>query len=159
MNEFEVGDKLCITKAPVTKPHRVGTIVEVVEDLGALWITDTEVELSYVNVGRNVLGYGFQKVVYVQQPERGAELPIVPTTPVPVVGNPKYNREIKPNVFVDVYDVLYAFKVTDPCLQHLIKKALAVGVRGHKDTRQDLVDIRDSAQRALDSYDLWSHNA
>lgn len=94
--------------------------------------------------------------------EAGLELvwPITPQsspveTATPVVGNPKYNREIKPGVFVDVYDVLYAFKVTDPCLQHLIKKALAAGQRGHKDARQDLVDIRDSAQRALDSYDLW----
>lgn len=71
------------------------------------------------------------------------------------VGNTKYQREIKPGVFIDVYDVLYAFAVTDPCLQHLIKKALAVGQRGHKDTRQDLVDIRDSAQRAVDEHDVW----
>ena len=66
----------------------------------------------------------------------------------------KYMREIAPGVWVDVYDVLYAWKVTDPCLQHLIKKALAVGQRGHKDTRQDLIDIRDSAIRAIEHYDL-----
>lgn len=65
----------------------------------------------------------------------------------------KYMREIAPGVWVDVYDVLYAFGVTDPCLQHLIKKALATGVRGHKSTREDLIDIRDSAIRAVEHYD------
>lgn len=62
--------------------------------------------------------------------------------------NPKYNREIKPGVFVDVYDVLQAFKVTNPALQHLVKKALAVGKRGHKDVNEDYQDIIDSAVRA-----------
>lgn len=65
----------------------------------------------------------------------------------------KYMREIAPGVWVDVYDVLYAFTVTDPCLQHLIKKALATGVRGHKSEREDLIDIRDSAIRAVEHYD------
>tara|TARA_R110000851_G_scaffold76652_1_gene168615 strand:+ start:411 stop:812 length:402 start_codon:yes stop_codon:yes gene_type:complete len=48
----------------------------------------------------------------------------------------------------DVYDVLKAFEVTNPALQHLIKKALKVGNRGHKDIETDLQDIIDSAVRA-----------
>lgn len=48
----------------------------------------------------------------------------------------------------DVYDVLKAFEVTNPALQHLIKKALKVGKRGHKDLETDLQDIIDSAVRA-----------
>lgn len=60
----------------------------------------------------------------------------------------KYQREIKPGVFVDVYDVLKAYNVTNSALQHLIKKALAVGQRGHKDAAEDLQDIIDSAVRA-----------
>jgi hypothetical protein len=64
-------------------------------------------------------------------------------------------REIAPDVFVDVYDVLRAFQVTDQALGHLIKKALAVGKRGHKDATQDYVDIRDSAERALEIHNLW----
>jgi hypothetical protein len=66
----------------------------------------------------------------------------------------KYQRTIcvagtTNSLTVDVYDVLEAFKVTCPALQHLAKKALCVGIRGHKDTEQDLKDIIASAQRAL----------
>lgn len=61
--------------------------------------------------------------------------------------NDKYNRKIK-GVTVDVYDVLKAFDVTCPALQHLIKKALCAGLRGHKNRTQDLQDIVDSALRA-----------
>lgn len=60
----------------------------------------------------------------------------------------KYLHEIKSGVFVDVYDVLMAWNVTNPALQHLIKKALQAGDRGHKSREQDLQDIIDSAIRA-----------
>jgi len=59
----------------------------------------------------------------------------------------KYTRTLKGQQ-VDVYDVLKAFNVTDPALQHLIKKALCCGLRGHKDQAQDLQDIVDSSLRA-----------
>ena len=61
--------------------------------------------------------------------------------------NDKYNRKIK-GITVDVYDVIKAFDVTCPALQHLIKKALCAGLRGHKNRTQDLQDIVDSALRA-----------
>ena len=66
------------------------------------------------------------------------------------VGKPanKYLREIKPSVYVDVYDVLKAWEVSNPALQHLIKKALQAGNRGHKDLETDMQDIIDSAIRA-----------
>lgn len=60
----------------------------------------------------------------------------------------KYLHEIKPGIFVDVYDVLMAWNVNNPALQHLIKKALQPGERGHKSREQDLQDIIDSAIRA-----------
>lgn len=66
---------------------------------------------------------------------------------VPEADN-KYLHEIKPGVFVDVYDVLMAWNVTNPALQHLIKKSLQAGDRGHKSREQDLQDIIDSAIRA-----------
>ncbi len=82
------------------------------------------------------------------------------------MSNNKYQREIKPGVFIDVYDVLKAWDVRNPALQHLVKKALAVGQRGHKDAAEDLQDIVDSAVRAreLDAPSatpcthLWAQN-
>ena len=70
------------------------------------------------------------------------------------MSNPKYLRVIMndacESITVDVYDVLDGFEVTCPALQHLAKKALNIGTRGHKDVMQDLIDIRDSAERAIE---------
>jgi hypothetical protein len=71
----------------------------------------------------------------------------------------KYAREITQTladedqgytISVDVYDVLRAFNVTDPAIQHAIKKLLCTGIRGHKDSRQDLEEAIQSIERALD---------
>lgn len=51
---------------------------------------------------------------------------------------------------LDVYRLLDLFKVTCPVAQHIVKKALAAGQRGHKDTRRDWQDIADSAARRLE---------
>lgn len=59
----------------------------------------------------------------------------------------KYDVKIN-GTKADVYDVLQAFNVINPALQHLIKKALKVGQRGHKDEMTDYQDIIDSAIRA-----------
>lgn len=76
--------------------------------------------------------------------------PVTDATPV-ATDDSKYNRHCK-GITIDVYDVLKAFNVTCPALQHLIKKALAVGQRGHKDASEDLKDILASAKRAIE---LW----
>lgn len=70
-------------------------------------------------------------------------------TPYNQVKENKYVRECK-GVEIDVYDVLKAFNVIDPALQHLIKKALCTGLRGHKTREQDLQDILDDAKRAVE---------
>ena len=51
---------------------------------------------------------------------------------------------------IDVYMVLKLFNVTDPCLQHIAKKALCAGQRGHKNLQRDLQDILDTAKRAVE---------
>lgn len=48
---------------------------------------------------------------------------------------------------VDVYRLLEMFNVTDPCLQHVIKKALVAGGRGHKDIGKDVQDCIDTLER------------
>lgn len=75
---------------------------------------------------------------------------IAERTPIPdeTTAN-KYARSCK-GVTIDVYDVLQAFNVTNPALQHLVKKALCAGLRGHKDRQQDLQEIIDSANRAIE---------
>lgn len=60
----------------------------------------------------------------------------------------KYHREIKPGVWVDVYDVLMAFGVTNPADAHAIKKMLMPGKRGNKDAAQDRAEAIQSLQRA-----------
>ena len=60
----------------------------------------------------------------------------------------KYQREIKPDVFVDVYDVLDAWSVTDPAIQHAIKKLLQPGARGVKSASQDIDEAIASLERA-----------
>lgn len=62
------------------------------------------------------------------------------------MGN-KYLRKIR-SEYVDVYDILKAWNVTNPALQHLLKKALQAGDRGHKTLLEDLDDIIISANRA-----------
>ncbi len=65
----------------------------------------------------------------------------------------KYSREIKKGVYVDVYDVLKSFEVENPAVQHAIKKLLASGQRGYKDTIQDLIEAMQSIQRAIELED------
>lgn len=67
----------------------------------------------------------------------------------PFYSNDKYKREIKPGVFIDVYDLIDCYEVTSGALQHALKKILAAGKRGHKDYEQDLIDILSSVERAL----------
>ena len=72
--------------------------------------------------------------------------------------NNKYSRKIKTivvdgidhDIYVDVYDVLTAFKTTNPANDHAIKKQLATGQRGVKGVIQDLTEARDSLNRAIE---------
>lgn len=75
---------------------------------------------------------------------------IVSIKPSGVEVRNKYQREIKQGVYVDVYDVLKAFNVTNPATQHAIKKLLAGGQRGHKDLLQDLNEAHASISRAIE---------
>lgn len=61
----------------------------------------------------------------------------------------KYQKSIK-GVTVDVYDVLRAFEVTSPPIQHAVKKLLMPGNRGHKDQLQDVQEALQSIQREIE---------
>ena len=60
----------------------------------------------------------------------------------------KYQR-IVPSTTIDVYDVLTAWNVTNPAIQHAIKKLLQPGQRGHKTKSEDLQEALVSLQRAI----------
>lgn len=73
-----------------------------------------------------------------------------------------YFRDVSHLNSLDVYRLLELFNVTCPVAQHIVKKALAAGQRGHKDTRRDWQDIADSAARRLqmmDEDDGWTAEA
>lgn len=50
---------------------------------------------------------------------------------------------------VDVYDVLEAFNVTCPAMQHALKKMLCAGLRGHKDLESDKKEAIKSIERSI----------
>ena len=59
-----------------------------------------------------------------------------------------YYKDISYLDGIDVYRVITLYGVTDPCLQHAIKKLLCAGGRGAKDIEQDV-------QEAIDSLERW----
>jgi hypothetical protein len=48
---------------------------------------------------------------------------------------------------MDVYRILKEWEVTDPCIQHAIKKLLCAGQRGVKDEEQDVQEAIDTLER------------
>ena len=61
-----------------------------------------------------------------------------------------YQKSVKHLNWIDVYRVLVLFDVTDPCLQHAIKKLLCAGQRGAKDKKQDVQEAIASLLRYLE---------
>lgn len=61
-----------------------------------------------------------------------------------------YYKDVTHLKTVDVYRVLKLFNVTDPCIQHAVKKLLVAGGRGAgKNIERDLREAADSINRAL----------
>lgn len=60
-----------------------------------------------------------------------------------------YFKDVSHLKEIDVYRVLELFAVTDPTLQHVVKKALCAGLRGAKDFEQDVREIYDTSARRL----------
>jgi len=62
----------------------------------------------------------------------------------------KYRRYVRPDVFIDVYDVLDVFEVSNPAVAHAVKKLLAPGKRGFKSTIDDLKEAVVSINRGIE---------
>lgn len=61
-----------------------------------------------------------------------------------------YFKDVSNLKFIDVYRVLLLFAVTDPCLQHAVKKLLCAGNRGVKDELKDVQEAISSLTRYLE---------
>lgn len=51
---------------------------------------------------------------------------------------------------VDVYEVLLAFNITDPGLQHALKKLLCCGIRNKGTEVQDMEEAIDAINRSIE---------
>lgn len=60
-----------------------------------------------------------------------------------------YKKDISHLKTLDIYRVLDLFGVTNPAIQHAVKKLLCAGQRGAKDYERDLREAVDSINRAL----------
>lgn len=59
-----------------------------------------------------------------------------------------YYKDVSQLDFIDVYRVLQLFAVSDPCIQHAVKKLLVAGGRGAgKDISKDIQESIDSLKR------------
>ena len=61
--------------------------------------------------------------------------------------HPHYHKNVAHLDTIDVYRVLERFNVTDPAVQHAIKKLLVAGGRGSKPSGQDIQEAIDSLER------------
>lgn len=67
----------------------------------------------------------------------------------PYIDNP-YIVDISKYDKLDIYRILKLYEVSDPCLQHAIKKLLCAGKRGVKNQTQDINEAILSLQRLLE---------
>lgn len=60
---------------------------------------------------------------------------------------PHYYKDIRHLNILDIYRFFDLFEVTDPCLQHSIKKQAVGGKRGSKDYKKDIKEAMDTLNR------------
>jgi hypothetical protein len=88
---------------------------------------------------------------------QGCTAQVVQGTPLCAEHTPAKNKRrhshyyrVLPCREVDLYRLLKAFNVTDPCLQHAAKKIFFAGERGTKSFRKDVLEAGDSISRCLE---------
>lgn len=60
-----------------------------------------------------------------------------------------YHKDVSDYETIDIYDVLDIYEVTNPAIQHAVKKLLVTGKRGHKDIVRDLKDAYSTISKAI----------
>lgn len=69
----------------------------------------------------------------------------------------KYIRAIGSET-IDIYDVLKIFNITNPAVQHAVKKLLMNGERGYKSYIKDLGEAEWSIRRAIQIEEKYNDN-
>lgn len=64
--------------------------------------------------------------------------------------NNPYIKDVSNLDKIDIYRILDLYQVTNPAIQHAIKKLLCAGQRGSKNEYQDVVEAAKSIDRWLD---------
>lgn len=67
----------------------------------------------------------------------------------------QYKKDVSGLKFIDVYRLCKLFNVTDPCIQHAVKKLLCAGKRGAKSESQDVQEAIDTLQRYQEMKIEW----
>lgn len=145
---YDVGDHLIISSEGfiVIEPYGSCTVYNIEGKAKHTWIDEAHFKLAEDLWESRKLGCDEKYVEVAEGSKEAVD---------EALGIKKHNHYFKdcPYDKVDVYRILDIFDVTDPCLQHLVKKGLCAGKRGHKDFRKDLQDIIDTAQRRIDMLD------
>lgn len=61
-----------------------------------------------------------------------------------------YYKDVSNLTKLDIYRIIELYEITDPCLQHALKKLLVTGGRGHKDFKTDITNMIDTLTRKLE---------
>lgn len=51
------------------------------------------------------------------------------------------------NKKLDIYRIIDLWNITDPCIQHALKKLICTGGRGHKSVEEDIQNVIDTLER------------
>ena len=116
---------------------------------GIVWEASDNRPVKDAGTGRCKL-YDFDGAEWANNPFSEPPIDPVETNEPDERKHKHYFKDVRHLDFIDVYRVIDLWEVSDPCLQHIIKKCLAAGKRGHKDEDKDFQDIFDSAARALE---------
>lgn len=91
----------------------------------------------------HALVFGIRALPQIQPAQSAYTMPTLPTKK-----HNHYYKDVSKLEYIDVYRVLGLFSVTDPCLQHAVKKLLVAGGRGAgKDIDKDVQEAIDSLVR------------
>jgi hypothetical protein len=98
--------------------------------------------LSLFNVENEILREAFLNIVDSVNPSHRVLADNVDDVTITI--NTGLTTSVSVGDYIDVYTVLQK-----PALQHAVKKILMTGKRGHKDEKQDLVEIISALSRAV----------